>query len=173
VNDRHLALLLADADAGTRSVAAALASERVEALTVLEAADGEEAIRVGIRRRPHIGLVDTGLPGLGGVDAVLTLRALQPQVRVALWSGEPRPGHEQARELQVPVFDKLDLDRILGWLERQAEACRPRRRSFACSSCGYGAARSTPPARCPMCQRVGTWIDEPRRRFTREPQLSP
>jgi rubrerythrin len=31
--------------------------------------------------------------------------------------------------------------------------------SLLCSQCGYGVARSLPPARCPMCQARGhSWL---------------
>ena len=48
----------------------------------------------------------------------------------------------------------------------------PRSRSgptihFECSVCGYGARRSTPPERCPMCQGEATWIRAPWRGFSR------
>jgi CheY-like chemotaxis protein len=172
VHEPLLSLLLADDDAGIRSLVAARASERIEALAVLEAANGAEAIQIGLQHRPQLALLDVDMPGLGGIDAALTLRGLRPQLRVALNAGEPRAHRDRARELRLPLFDKLDVGRALGWLEWQAEALMPLRRSFTCSSCGYGVARPAPPERCPMCQRVGAWIEAPRPSFIREPQLS-
>jgi rubrerythrin len=40
--------------------------------------------------------------------------------------------------------------------------------SLECSSCGYGVAGSTPPERCPMCQREVAWVHKPWRPFSRE-----
>jgi CheY-like chemotaxis protein len=74
VDRAPLALLLADDDAPMRTVAAARASERTEALTVLEAASRAEAIRIGLQRRPQVALLDVEMPRLGGIDAALTLR---------------------------------------------------------------------------------------------------
>jgi CheY-like chemotaxis protein len=172
VDRAPLALLLADDDAGMRTVVAAHASERIEALTMLEAASGAEASRIGLQRRPQVALLDVEMPRLGGIDAALTLRGLRPQLRLALNTSEPRAYRDRARELGLPLFEKLDLERVLGWLEWQAEVLVPLRRSFMCSSCGYGVARPAPPERCPMCRRIGVWIEAPRHSRSREPQLS-
>jgi CheY-like chemotaxis protein len=155
---------------------AALARERVEALEVLEAADGVEAVQVGLRQRPHIALLDVAMPRLGGIEAAITLRELQPRMRIALATGEWLAHRDRAREQRLPLFDKLDLDRALDWLEVQADACarRPPSAPFPaseqlglqCSCCGYGVARAVPPERCPMCHRVGPWARAPRRQLS-------
>jgi CheY-like chemotaxis protein len=170
-------LLLADDDAGVRSLVAARARETVEALAVLEAEDGREAMRIGLEQRPQIALLDVNMPGLGGVEVALELRELQPQMRLALQTADPLRHRDRARAYRLPLFDKLDLDRAVAWLEAQARwwteaPLRPRRLqklSLACSACGYGIARSTPPERCPLCQGEGTWIHAPWRPFTRRP----
>jgi rubrerythrin len=43
------------------------------------------------------------------------------------------------------------------------------RLALTCSACGYGIARPSPPERCPMCHREGTWIHRPWRPFTADP----
>jgi CheY-like chemotaxis protein len=160
-------LLLADDDAGVRSLVGAVASERVRGLAVLEAADGLEAIEIGLRRRPEIALLDVGMPRLGGLETALALRELEPRMRIALHTGDPGLYRDDAREHCLPLFDKLELERVTQWLEVQAHQratggarrrARWRELSFACATCGYGIARSIPPDRCPMCQSEVAWV---------------
>lgn len=115
-------LLLADDDERLRSLLAARARHAVDALLVLEADDGAEAIQIGLQRAPQFALLDVNMPRLGGVEAAITLRELQPQMRIALHSADPLAHRERAREWQLPLFDKLELDRICGWLEVQAQS---------------------------------------------------
>jgi CheY-like chemotaxis protein len=175
----RLALLIADDDAGARARVTERVHASVEALAVLEAADGAEAIRIGLQRRPQIALLDVAMPRLGGIEAALALRQLRPQMRVALQTAEPLAHRRRAREHRLPLFDKLDLDRAIAWLELQARTWLELRSgrhavatlSLECTACGYGVARQEPPARCPMCQRVGAWVYTPWRPFSREHQL--
>ena len=41
--------------------------------------------------------------------------------------------------------------------------------TLACSECGYGIARPTPPERCPMCQRETAWVHRVAAIMTRDP----
>jgi CheY-like chemotaxis protein len=165
-DEPRIELLLADDDAALRTLLAARAADVVAALRVVEAEDGAEAIRIGLERRPQLALLDVNMPRLGGMEAAITLRELRPQTRVALHSGDPRPHRERAREHRLPLFDKLDLDRSIRWLELQMRAlAEPSRlartaptRDLECSVCGYGVVRSAPPERCPMCQTEGQWV---------------
>ena len=151
------ALLVADDDPTTRSLVATLARERIEALEVIEAADGAEAIQLGLQRRPQLALLDAELPTLNGVDVALTLRGLRPDLCLALHSASPHAFSDRAREHSLPLFD--DLERALAWLELHVQVpagiADP---SFVCARCGYGIARETPPERCPMCQDEGVWL---------------
>ena len=161
-------LLIADDDSRTRARLAGRARERVEALAVLEAADGAEAIRIGLQRRPQVALLDVAMPRVGGVEAALTLRRLEPQMRLALHTDEPLAHRRRACEHRLPIFDTLDFDRAIAWLELQARTWHTLQTlSLECTSCGYGVARQTPPERCPMCQRVGAWTHAPWRPFSR------
>ena len=51
-----------------------------------EAADAREAVRLVERRAPDVVLMDVGLPGTNGVDAIAEIRHLRPGVRVLMLS---------------------------------------------------------------------------------------
>ncbi len=59
------------------------------------------------------------MPRLDGLEAALRLRALQPSLRIALHSSDPYALRERARGLDMPLFDKLDADRLIDWVEEQ------------------------------------------------------
>jgi CheY-like chemotaxis protein len=166
IDDREpvLRLLVADDDPLARSLLAACARECVGEIAVLEAEDGAEAVQLGLQKRPEIALLDVNMPRLGGIEAALTLRELQPRMRLALQTGEPRAHRARAEEERLPLFGKLELDRTLAWLRAQAAWFEPatrHRRSLVCGACGYGIVRATPPGRCPMCQAASAWVDAP------------
>jgi CheY-like chemotaxis protein len=116
-------LLLADDDADDRSLLVSRVCERVPSIAVLEAQDGADAVQIGFRQRPEIALLDLNMPKLGGIEVALTLRALQPQVRLALHAADSHPHRERARAHRLPLFDKLELEHALSWLELQAQSC--------------------------------------------------
>lgn len=164
-SEPRVRLLIADADRPARSVLGSRAREVVGDIVVLEAEDGAEAIQLGMQQSPEIALLDINMPRLGGIEAAATLRELKPRMRVALQTGDPKTHQDRASEHQLPVFGKLELDRTLAWLEAQVAWCTerpyedpPRKRSFVCGACGYGALRKTAPDRCPMCQAEHAWI---------------
>ena len=149
-------LLIADDDRAARSRLASSARDALGEIAVFEAGDGAEAVRLGLQQSPDIALLDVNLPRLGGIEAAVTLRQLKPRVRVALRTGDARIHRDRAREHRLPLFGKLELERTLAWLEAQVA---PRKRSFVCAACGYGALRATAPGRCPMCHAQGAWIE--------------
>jgi CheY-like chemotaxis protein len=162
---RAVRLLVADDDRVERSLLAHLAREAVGEVVVFEAEDGAEAIQLGLQQHPEIAVLDVNMPRLGGIEAAVTLRELQPRMRVALQTGDPHAHRDLALENGLPLFGKLELDRTLAWLQAQVERCiqmpsdnAPRKRTLVCGACGYGAWRATPPDRCPMCQAENAWI---------------
>lgn len=162
VQSARVRLLVADDDHLERSLIALYAGDALGEITVLEAEDGAEAIQIGLQQRPEIGLLAVDMPGLGGFEAAVTLRELQPRMRLALQTGNPRAHRERAFESGLPLFGKLEVDRTLAWLRAQVPD-RPRKRSLVCGACGYGARRAVAPDRCPMCQAENAWIDASRR----------
>jgi hypothetical protein len=106
----------------------------------------------------------------------ITLRGLQPQMRLALQTADPHAHRDRARAHRLPLFDKLELDRALSWLEVQVQSCAadqpgpglPQKRSLECSACGYGISCSRAPERCPMCQAEDGWLHASWRPFRRD-----
>lgn len=162
-------LLLADDDDALRALVASAMGEAVDFVSILEAPDGAEAVRIGLQRRPQLALLDLNMPRLGGLEAALTLRELVPAMRIALNTAGPFYPHERARELGVPLFDKLEFEQIIEWLGSEARECRHQlgaestTSSLQCRLCGYGIATARPPLRCPMCHRQGSWVEAERR----------
>jgi CheY-like chemotaxis protein len=164
-------VLVADDDKGVRAHFVSLLWHANGIASTLEAADGAEAVQVGLQLRPEIAVLDLNMPRLSGVEAAQTLRALQPSMRIALQSSDPDSLRAQAGGLGLPLFDKLECERLVHWVEAQARSCGPRvdetvsalarRLDLTCSMCGYGIVSRKPPERCPMCHVDAAWM-EPR-----------
>ena len=80
-------IIVVDDDAAVRRIAARILIE--EGFHVLEAGDGDEAIRLAERHGPDIGLVvtDIVMPRLNGIELLERLSRIQPALPVVLMSG--------------------------------------------------------------------------------------
>lgn len=80
-------IIVVDDDAAVRRIASRILSE--EGFRVLEASDGDEAIRIAERHGPDIGLVvtDIVMPRLNGIELLERLSRIQPALPVVLMSG--------------------------------------------------------------------------------------
>jgi CheY-like chemotaxis protein len=164
-------VLVAEDDSSVRAHFVALLGNANGVALTLEAEDGAEAVQVGLQLRPEIAVLDVNMPRLSGVEAAQTLTALHPSMRIALQSSDPDSFHAHAGGLGLPLFDKLECERLVRWVEAQARSCGPRvdetvsalarRLDLTCSKCGYGIVSRKPPERCPMCHVDAAWI-EPR-----------
>jgi len=56
---------------------------------VLEAGDGEEAVRLALQHRPGLCVLDIQMPGLSGVKAARSIWREFPQARVIFWTQFP------------------------------------------------------------------------------------
>lgn len=167
-------VLIADDDERVRSVYATLLKATNGVACVIEADDGAEAVELSRTRQVDVAVLDLNMPHLDGVEAALKLRALEPCPRIALHSSDPELLRQRAAGLELPLFDKVDFERLLAWVERRATEARAARTNaggrvapiarkvdLRCSGCGYGIVCRTPPERCPMCGGYGAWV-EPR-----------
>jgi two-component system NarL family response regulator len=51
---------------------------------VAQAGDGHEAVATFLREVPDIGVLDLRMPGIGGIEAVVAIRAVLPQARLII-----------------------------------------------------------------------------------------
>lgn len=162
-------LLLADDDAHVRTMLATLLRAAAGVGWVVEAGDGTEALALAIGGRLDVAVLDMNMPRLDGIEAARRLRALQPTLPIALQSSDPELLRQRAVGLQLPLFDKIDFDRLLAWVEEQAKAAAAhdhrtvaplaRKLDLCCDLCGYGIVSRLPPTRCPMCGEDTVWAE--------------
>lgn len=160
-------VLVADDDEAVRGLYVSLLGEVAGISSLVEASDGHEAAFITRRLGCQIAILDFNMPRLDGVEAALLLRRDCPSIRVAVHSSDHDGLKERAAGHGLAVFDKLDFESLLTWVERQAGACNgiesttvaalALRSDFSCSQCGYGIVSRKPPKRCPMCDRETTW----------------
>ena len=115
-------VLVADDDNGVRAHFVSLLGDAIGIASILEAEDGAEAVQVGLQLRPEIAVLDLNMPRLSGVEVANTLSTLQPSMRIALRSSDPDDLRARAGGLGLPLFDKLECERLVHWVETQARA---------------------------------------------------
>ena len=168
----HVRVLVADDDKGVRAHFVSRLGDANGIASTLEAEDGAEAVQVGLQLRTEIAVLDLNMPRLSGVEATQTLRALQPSMRFALQSLDPDDLRARAGGLGLPLFDKLECERLVHWVRDAGAFLWPcaeepvaavsalaRRRDLTCSLCGYGIVSRKPPERCPMCHVDAAWTE--------------
>lgn len=167
---KNLTILIADDDPSMRFLLALELRNTIVGAEVLQAIDGADAVELGNRHHPHIALLDVCMPRLSGIEAALVLREAQPEMKLALQSGDAAEHCDTAAVLGIPLFDKRDVELQLAWIKASTPtplASRPpvdersSTREQRCSRCGYRIASRTTPARCPMCQTRNPWIPLP------------
>jgi CheY-like chemotaxis protein len=157
-------VLVANCDSTVRSLLAELLRKTEGVSAVVDAEDGAEAVELARRLAIHVAVLDLDMPRLDGVQAARLLLGLQPSMSVALHSSDPDRLRARAAGLGLPLFDKLDFDDLVAWVEQQARAFAGRtprstasRLELSCSLCGYGIVSGAPPPQCPVCHAVAAW----------------
>src|SRR5262249_11081339 len=112
-------VLLVDDDSAVRTYLRLLLRGRY---TVLEAADGAEAIRVGQAHRGplHLLLTDVEMTGVGGREVAATLRPTHPGMRVLYVSGHPDDRDDIERDAGADFLGKPFTPAALAAMVRQA-----------------------------------------------------
>lgn len=80
-------LVVDDFELFRRSIRFILA-QRPEFQVIGEASDGLEAVQKAVRLKPHLILLDAGLPKLNGIDAARQIRRLAPESKILLMNYE-------------------------------------------------------------------------------------
>jgi CheY-like chemotaxis protein len=161
-------VLVADDDARFRTLFARMLAASSGVAAVVAAADGAEAVALATESPVDLVVLDLNMPGADGVEAAERIRALRPALPIALQSSDPELLRVRADGLELPLFDKLAFDEVVGWVERSAserDAVEgtvantpvPATRDLRCGRCGYGIAVRIPPARCPLCGEAAAW----------------
>jgi two-component system cell cycle response regulator DivK len=82
-----------------------------ERYDLLLASDGPAAVRVAAAARPDLILMDIGLPGMSGLEAVRAIRARAPEVPIIAVSSHVMPGdRERAIEAGCDDFVAKPFD---------------------------------------------------------------
>ena len=87
-NDRGqpIRVMIADDHPPMRMGLIALIDSQPGMTVIAEAANGEEAIKVYEDTKPDVTLMDLRMPGMGGADAILAIRKLDPDARIIVLS---------------------------------------------------------------------------------------
>jgi two-component system response regulator DesR len=164
-------LLLADDDDGVRALLGSVLRAVDGVAVVLEARDGAEALELASERVFDVAVLDLNMPRVDGIEAAGALRSLQPSLLIALHSSDPELLRRRAAGLELPLFDKVELDGLVDWVERAARegravggrtaavASMPPNADLCCARCGYGIVRRTAPGHCPMCGGESDWAE--------------
>jgi two-component system NarL family response regulator len=75
-------ILIADDHPVVREGLAAMIKRRTDMTVVAEANHGQEAVALFHQHQPDVVLMDLRMPGMDGVEAILTIRAQTPEARV-------------------------------------------------------------------------------------------
>lgn len=95
-------VLVVDDEPGTREMLSEFAA--LKGYTVHAVSSGAEAVRSVAQDPPDVVLLDIEMPGLAGPDALITIRALAPEVKVIMVSGTLDVALAQ-RALSLGAFD--------------------------------------------------------------------
>lgn len=116
---RHASVLLVDDDADLRRLlrTAIAASDVLD--VIADVADGESALQLTAEMHPDIVVLDLGLPDIAGREVLTRLRALHPDVRVVIFTGNEAEGKSSAVALAAAgvVVKGERLSRLLSVLE--------------------------------------------------------
>jgi CheY-like chemotaxis protein len=113
-------VLVADDDASHRTLYGYLVQGIPGVSSVVAVEDGVEAERIAGELALHVAILDLNMPRLDGVEAALRLSATQPSLRIALHSSDPDELRQRAHGLGLPLFGKLEVDRLAEWVEDEA-----------------------------------------------------
>jgi PAS domain S-box-containing protein len=77
----------------------ALLLEAMPDCSIIEAADGEEAIKIADTKSPDIVIMDIGLPGIDGIETTKIIHARKPELKVVMLSLHEEDNYRQEAKL--------------------------------------------------------------------------
>ncbi len=100
-------VLLVDDSRVARMMTRAIIERSHPGWTVIEAADGEQALEAARTGRPDFVVVDVNMPGIGGMEAARRLRAMLPDSAITLLTANiQEPVRQQAAALGIGFLSK-------------------------------------------------------------------
>ena len=118
-------VLIVDDDENTREMLRVMLSAQFEVRVV---SSGDDAIKSVERHRPHVVLMDLGMPRMNGAEAIRRIKA-DPSTRntaIIVLTGDTRPGHlEVARAAGADsiMLKPVDPQLLAEQIEAAAAAC--------------------------------------------------
>lgn len=79
-------VLIIDDHTDFREMLRSFIGKRFSDINILEAATGEEGIKMALKVQPNISLIDVRLPGIDGLEAGTRIKAQIPQCQVIIMS---------------------------------------------------------------------------------------
>jgi two-component system response regulator DesR len=120
-------LLLADDQALVRGALAALLDLEPDLQVVAEVGRGDEVVAAALEHGADVALLDVEMPGLDGFGAAEEIRRLRPQTDLFLHTGLfVDDQRRRAEQLNLRMFDKLELARTIQSLTQARRTRRPR-----------------------------------------------
>jgi len=119
-------VLIVDDDSGMAETLADILS--VFGYAVTTASSAVTAVRMVTQTRPDLVLMDVRMPGLSGVEALKTMKALAPQLAVIMMTAFAQDdlAEEARRAAALAVLPKpLDMERLLALLTQVARSEGP------------------------------------------------
>ena len=84
-------VLIADDNANVRDAWRRLLSTMPDVLVIAEACDGDDAVRLAVKHRPSVVLMDVSMPRMNGFEATRRIRRDAVGVRVIIVSADATP----------------------------------------------------------------------------------
>ena len=82
VDGEQIHVLLADDHKLMREALAKLLQEQKGLTVVGQAVNGNEAVHLAIKLKPHVVLMDVTMPGLDGIEATTQIKGIYPEIRI-------------------------------------------------------------------------------------------
>ncbi|MGN7299572.1 LytR/AlgR family response regulator transcription factor [Ferdinandcohnia sp. SAFN-114] len=112
-------LLIAEDDLSSRKLVKKLIERFTDYKIVAEATNGEELIKMVIREKPDVALVDIGLPFLNGMEAIKSCKEVIPNLHVIFITGNDEYAIEAFNINAADYIMKpIEFPRLLESLER-------------------------------------------------------